>query len=295
MNTDRLEEFRALANILNYSKTAERLYLSQSILSRHIQELEQELGVTLFTRDTHGVALTDEGKYFLKWTEQFLDNVEQTLRAMSGSASGVEGTVQIRYTESVLNSPVMGCIREFVGRYPSISLQFSPEYAASTKEQLYAADMVLSPCDYTDILMSDIEGVFLCNQTPLLAIPPYHHLGDRNDVRPEDLKGETLIIPFIDDLYGPYARNAMLAHRKCHGEVRRIGAENPAAALLMVELGQGVMFLPHHLKNAVYSMTRTLTVSDPECRFPIFLYRNRLRENPAADLFFQRVKAAFQE
>lgn len=41
MRTERLEEFRMLAQIQNYSRTAERLFISQSILSRHIKELEQ--------------------------------------------------------------------------------------------------------------------------------------------------------------------------------------------------------------------------------------------------------------
>ena len=294
MNTDRLEEFRALAHILNYSKTAEQLYLSQSILSRHIQELEQEVGTTLFMRDTHAVRLTDEGKYFLKWAEQLLEHVEHTMSALSGSGQGVAGTVQVMYSASVLNTGVMRFIRDFAQRYPEIALEFSTATEASRQEHLYGVDLVLSPCDYMDALSASAEGALLGYQTPLLAIPPYHHLGDRNYIRPEDLRGETLIVPFIDDLYGPYARNAMLAYRKCHGELRRIGAESPGAALLMVEMGKGVMFIPHHLKASVYAMTRTLTVSDPECRFPICLYRNRSRNNPAAALFFERMKAEFQ-
>ena len=294
MNTDRLEEFRALAHILNYSKTAEQLFLSQSILSRHIQELEQTLGVTLFLRGTHEVRLTDEGKYFLKWAEQLLEHVEHTMSALSGSGQGVEGTVRVMYSASVLNTGVMRFIRAFSQRYPEIALEFSAATEASQREHLYSVDLALSPCDYLDALSDDAEGALLGYQTPLLAIPPYHRFGDRSDIRPEDLRGEVLIVPLIEDLRGPYARNAMLAYRKCHGELRRIGAEDPGAALLMVELGKGVMFIPHHLKSSVYAMTRTLTVSDPECRFPIYLYWNRSRNNPAAELFFQRMKAEFQ-
>ena len=103
MRTERLEEFRMLAQIQNYSRTAERLFISQSILSRHIKELEQELGVTLFFRDTHGVALTDEGKYLLKWAEPFLEKTDRVLSALTGSREGAEGNVRIFYSEQVLN------------------------------------------------------------------------------------------------------------------------------------------------------------------------------------------------
>ena len=41
MNTNRLYEFQVLAEVLSYSKAPKRLFISQSILTRHIQELER--------------------------------------------------------------------------------------------------------------------------------------------------------------------------------------------------------------------------------------------------------------
>ena len=73
MTTERLEEFVMLANILNYSKTAEKLFISQPVLSRHIAELEASFSTKLFTRTRHGVSLTEEGQYLLKWVLPFLE------------------------------------------------------------------------------------------------------------------------------------------------------------------------------------------------------------------------------
>ena len=47
MNTERLYEFLVLSRVLNYSRAAKALYISQPILTRHIQALEAELGVPL--------------------------------------------------------------------------------------------------------------------------------------------------------------------------------------------------------------------------------------------------------
>ena len=44
MKTETLYEFLVLSKTLNYSKAAENLYISQSVLSKHIQEMEKELG-----------------------------------------------------------------------------------------------------------------------------------------------------------------------------------------------------------------------------------------------------------
>ena len=59
-----LEEFVVLANCLNFSQTAQQLYMTQPVLSRHISALEQELGVKLFRRTTQSVALTQAGEVF---------------------------------------------------------------------------------------------------------------------------------------------------------------------------------------------------------------------------------------
>ena len=293
MRTERLEEFRMLAQIQNYSRTAERLFISQSILSRHIKELEQELGVTLFFRDTHGVALTDEGKYLLKWAEPFLEKTDRVLSALTGSREGAEGNVRIFYSEQVLNTAVLTFIHSFMETYPTISLEFIPQFQMFKREQFYSTDITLSPCDYLDTLLSDIQGTLLTMQEPLLAIPPYHHLGDQQQIHLEDLKGESLIVPFADDLFGPFAQNALCVNRYCHGDIRRISAENPTAALLQVELGQGVMLILHHFIYRVYPHTRTIPVADPECRFPILAYRNCLVDNPAARLFYEKMNEEF--
>ena len=59
MNTERLYEFLVLSHVLNYTRAAKALYISQPILTRHIQALEAELGMPLFRRTTHGVTLTE--------------------------------------------------------------------------------------------------------------------------------------------------------------------------------------------------------------------------------------------
>ena len=66
MDINRLNEFITLATLLNYSKAANQLYLTQPALSRHIHDLEQTLGTQLFIRDTHNVHLTSVGSKKLR-------------------------------------------------------------------------------------------------------------------------------------------------------------------------------------------------------------------------------------
>lgn len=62
MNTTSLREFLTLAKTLSFSNAAKELFISQSVLTRHIRELEKEFGAELFLRTTHEVALTEAGR-----------------------------------------------------------------------------------------------------------------------------------------------------------------------------------------------------------------------------------------
>ncbi|MCF0230504.1 MAG: LysR family transcriptional regulator, partial [Parasporobacterium sp.] len=62
MKSEHIKEFIVLAEELNYTKAAKKLYISHSSLSKHIAEAERELGVQLFVRTTHAVELTEAGR-----------------------------------------------------------------------------------------------------------------------------------------------------------------------------------------------------------------------------------------
>ena len=70
--------FLNLAETLNYTKTAEELFISQPAVTRHINALETELGFKLFDRSVkRKIALTDAGKsYFVIFTYLPLDKEE---------------------------------------------------------------------------------------------------------------------------------------------------------------------------------------------------------------------------
>ena len=66
MDFRHLRAFIAVAEEASVTKAAERLHISQPPLSRHIKQLEGELGITLFIRHRQGVTLTDAGQRLLE-------------------------------------------------------------------------------------------------------------------------------------------------------------------------------------------------------------------------------------
>lgn len=86
-----LKQFVNLAQSLHFGRASEASNVSPSALSRSIQRLEDELGVTLFERNNRSVSLTHAGTLFLAWARDSLgdwDAIRNTLLAESGELRG---------------------------------------------------------------------------------------------------------------------------------------------------------------------------------------------------------------
>ena len=90
VSTKLLQYFAIVAEEKNLHRAAERLFMSQPPLSRHMKTLEEDLGITLFTRHTKGLTLTDDGEKVLKAILPLLKmQIETTkrLRALANAQS----------------------------------------------------------------------------------------------------------------------------------------------------------------------------------------------------------------
>lgn len=295
MTTEQLNEFYILSTTLSYSETAEKLFISQSTLSRHIKSMEDELGVHLFSRTTRSVVLTSEGRFFQTQIPRLLKYAMDIESILHLEAVTAAGRVKIMFSPQTLSSAVLLFLRDFQEQYKSIHLELEPLIRDSDIDMIYNTDILLSPCDFTKTTSSDIDAALVSSQSALLALPPYHHFGEEHSVSLFDLRNETLIVPHADDLAGPYAQLSFMATRKCYGHLAKIIATTTEQALLLVELGHGVMLIPHSLKHHVYAHTQTISISDPECFFPIYAYHNCSANNGAALLFYKSMLERFQK
>ena len=75
MNIKQLEYFVDLSQTLNFTKTAQNFYISQTAITKQIQCLEKDLGIPLFIRSKKSVELTNEGNLYLPYARKILDNV----------------------------------------------------------------------------------------------------------------------------------------------------------------------------------------------------------------------------
>ncbi len=80
-----LQEFITLVEVGNYSESSERLYISQSTLSKHMMALEDEIGVPLFIRTKRELRLSQEGEIFLKYAKEHIRIQKECQEALTRS------------------------------------------------------------------------------------------------------------------------------------------------------------------------------------------------------------------
>lgn len=90
-----LRYFSVVAEENNMSRAAQRLFMSQPPLSRHIRQLEERLGVTLFVRHTRGLTLTEDGLRVLEIVRPLLALQDKTWAALGQLAKTVEQSLRL--------------------------------------------------------------------------------------------------------------------------------------------------------------------------------------------------------
>jgi len=122
---DLLKGFEAAARLLSFTKAGEELYLSQSAVSRQIQDLEQQLGVSLFQRRHRALALTEDGQALYAASAQML----ATMRAVTDRLRAGRGrqTLAVTTTQSFASLWLIPRLAGFTRTHADLDVRISAE------------------------------------------------------------------------------------------------------------------------------------------------------------------------
>jgi DNA-binding transcriptional LysR family regulator len=115
--------FREVARTENITTAAQNLFLSQSALSQSIKQLEEELGVRLFTRSTKGVRLTGEGQLLLDYVNQALGLLDSGEEMLARVRDLQTGELTIGASDTVTKTYLVPRLEAFHRAYPGIRLR----------------------------------------------------------------------------------------------------------------------------------------------------------------------------
>ncbi len=195
MKFQAMKEFLILAETLNFQEAADRLFVSQATLSKHIRELENELNVSLFKRTTRKVELTEAGVLTIPYARQITELYSAYFDELQD------------YKERIKSSLVMGCInhwdvidlssltRDFRKLHPNIRVQIvtgeTDELLSMLQQDILHFAIVREEMEYPD---DGMQRVPLCEDPLRLFLPRSHLLSGHKSVSLEQLRGDAFIM-----------------------------------------------------------------------------------------------------
>lgn len=120
MKIEYLYEFFRLSKFGNFSRAADELYMSQSSLSRHIIQMEEELGVLLLRRSSKSVELTDAGQILCESLETILREYDLAVSRMVQLGDREDRKLRIGLPSVPTNDYLGDTILEFNRKYPNV-------------------------------------------------------------------------------------------------------------------------------------------------------------------------------
>jgi len=204
MEIRQLRYFLKVAETLNFSEASHELFITQSTLSQQINKLEQELGLQLFERNSHEVALTDAGKHLRRYAERAVNSVNECRQHLEDLKNLLTGELNIGVTFS-FNFIAHESIMAFLKKYPHVKLNviYKPmeELLRLLKQRELDIVLAFKPSTADE----RIESRLLFTTT--LAVianerPPLTH---RQTMTLDEIKPYSVALP----MHGLQARNAL--------------------------------------------------------------------------------------
>lgn len=280
--------FEAVASELNFRRAAERLHVAQPALSKQIQNLEYEMRVKLFDRDTTRVQLTDAGRIFLKEVRKILAEVDQATERAREAAAGRCGFLTIGNVGPITASFMPACLAQYRSRYPDVAVTL---VEIEPSEQITALDSGTIQIAFT-VEKKPILPEYLC-RTPILrsamcaVVGPSHRLAGSKRITLDELAKESHLCfagqrsqTHADLVHGIFASHNL--------KPKQLSIVSGFESLLaMIAGGQGVSLMPEHISVSTAERIELISLreSTDDLIFEVaVVWRNR-EDSPLARNF----------
>ncbi len=188
-----LRAFVAVAEELNFTRAAGRLFLRQQAVSKSVQQLESELGVALLERTTREVWLTSAGEELLRRGREVLAAADAAFEAAQRVGRGTEGAIRLGVSPAVGPAERETLVRQLRDRTPEVTVNLREVWPEQVVPLLRdrGLDVVVAR---TAPAAPEVDSAALAPTPSQLYVPDDHPLAARSDpVALAELDGERLL------------------------------------------------------------------------------------------------------
>ncbi|ADM68745.1 HTH-type transcriptional regulator GltC [Paenibacillus polymyxa E681] len=269
MNLKHLQYFRVLAEMEHFTQAAVRLCITQPSLSHAISELEKDLGVHLFEKQGRNIRLNKYGRFFLKYVEHAMDELEKGEHNLRELVSPSHGNIDLAFIYTLGSHFIPAIIQAFsaLDAHKDISFSFHQGNTNDIIQGLKQEHYDVAFCSHMEN-EPNVEFIPLAQQELVVIVSPDHPLAILDQIDLKDTADYPVIFfnkksgvrPIIENLF---AKAGVTPQIICE-----IEEDTAMAGLVSVNYGIGVM---PRISSLDYFNVKTLPIVNPEYERFIYL------------------------
>lgn len=290
MELRHLRYFVAVAEERSFTRAAERLRVAQPPLSRQIQQLEAELGVSLIRRGTRPWSLTDAGQLVYEQAVQTIEKFEAIPDVVKRFQEAKRSRIGIGFVASTLYGYLPEVIRSYRAARPEVELNL---LELTTFEQAIALKEGRIDVGFGRIPMEDsaLRHQLLRNEPLVVAVPAGHALATREQpLRLADLAEETVIV-YPKHPRPSYADRVLgLFHTACVKPAAVMEIKELQASLGLVAAGIGCCPVPASVQTLRRDKVVYRPLEEPDATAPVIMSSRWEDKSPEIKLILRLIK-----
>ena len=161
--------FYETARFQSFSLAARHLYISQSAISRGINQLENVLETKLFTRSRRGITLTREGNLLFQKVESAMQNIIEGETLLAQLQHLNSGSLIIAAGDTITSHYLLPKLEQFHAKYPNIRIEMVSSYSANMLKQIKEGRAELAfvnlPTEDDELVIRpcfEVHDIFVC-------------------------------------------------------------------------------------------------------------------------------------
>lgn len=287
---DLVQSFLTVAEQLNFRRSAERLNLDQSALTRRIQKLEHYLGFRLLDRTTREVVLTPAGRTFYQDNAHLMQHYRDTVENARRVAEGKAGMLRVAYMAFAATEQMPRAMARFREELPHVEV--SLQYIRTQGQKLALANdeidlgFMIGPFEHPDF-----DSTLLTSEMLYAVTPLGHPLLRKSSLVPGDLRDVPMILGDVREWAEFRWRLNDMFNAEGIALRPTVEASNTLALIGLVAAGLGVTIYPESLIGYLGGNVSVRPIVHPAFRSRTILVWRRRNQSPLVRRFVAAAQA----
>jgi DNA-binding transcriptional LysR family regulator len=249
MELRHLRYFTAVVECKGYREASRRLHIAQPSISEAVSDLEDELGLKLFSRSHRNARVTPEGEIFYADAVCILQRAETAILTAKRAAQGKVGRLSIGFIGSATLSFLPDLIRRYKLEYPNVKLALHDLYPVELDKACDRGEIDIAITRTLSLERSKSRQSKVLLRDPLVAVLPRSRKLRRKEIRIADLANERFILFHRQGAPGVF--DTIVGACRSQGFSPRVENEpnSMQTILSLVEAEEGVAIVPASTSN----------------------------------------------